>query len=188
MCVLLPARKLDPTPESLPAGLLPFVWNRGAVAKWLWVMRVGDSPPQGQSGFSWSHIHAYSCMWLVFYSHCHIREVYKEVIETQLMWLKRWKTFTVSMEGKGKIWLLVRKWEWWLRSAGSKYKQVNVAISLTLAITTKHYKIECLLFLFSCIKINGKSWSISKSHYLPQGNEMVIVCLFIVISNCSCVC
>jgi len=30
-----------------------------------------------------------------------VKKHYK--VETQLMWLKRWKTFTVSREGKGKI-------------------------------------------------------------------------------------
>lgn len=111
-----------------------------------------------------------------------------EMMETQLMWLKRWKTFTVSTEGKEKIWLLVQKWEWWCRRAGTKYKHMNLVISLSLTTTTKHYKTECLCFLFSCIKINRKSLSTSKSHYLPQENEIVIVCLFIVISNCSCTC
>lgn len=76
VCVLLAARKLDPNPESLPAGLLPSVWDRGAVAKWLWMMRV-ETPSLGTEGFSWSHIHTYSCMWLVLYGHWHFSGVYK---------------------------------------------------------------------------------------------------------------
>lgn len=109
------------------------------------------------------------------------------VIETRLMCLKTRKTLTASRKGKGKIWVLVQKWAWGLKSVGKKNKQVNVAIPPSSTITTKHHKRLCLLFLFFWRKINGKRLSISKSHYLPQETEMVMVCLFIVISNYSCV-
>lgn len=52
VCVLLPASMLDPNSESLPAGLLPFLWKREEASKWLWMVRVGGLPPQGWRGFS----------------------------------------------------------------------------------------------------------------------------------------
>lgn len=155
VCVLLPARKLDPKPESLPAGLVPFVWHTRAVAKWLWMMRL-ETPLLGTGGSAavTPHLFMHVPCFMQSTSVKSIKKCY--MIETQLMWLKRWKTFTVSEEGKGKIWLLVQKWEWWLRSAGTKYKQVNVVITLSLTITTKHHKTVFVFSLFPASRLMEK--------------------------------
>lgn len=155
-------------------------------------MAVNDEswrlPSSGTEGFRWSHTHTYSCLWLDLYGHCHISGVYKEMLHdgNSAHVAEEMQNLYCQYGGKRenlplgtKVRVVTQK------CRGKVFKCCNLS---DFNITTNHYKTECLCFLFSFIKINGKSLSTSKSHYFPQENEMVIVCFFIVISNCSCMC
>lgn len=62
-----------------------------------------------------------------------------------------------SVGEKGKVWVVVEKGEWWLRSIGTRFKQVNVGISLSLTTITKHYlKKKKSVFTFSAARLIEK--------------------------------
>lgn len=154
-------------------------WPSGC--EW-WEWRLLPQGQRGSAGVTSTPIHACGLFYMV--TDPSVGSIKCYMIETRLVWLKRWKTFTVSMDGKEKT---------WGTEMGVVIQKCRDRVKASEFCNLSEFNYKILLnrmFMFSlfCIKINGKSLSTFKSHYLPQENEMVIVCLFIVFSNCSCMC